>query len=306
MSFNVGTLLAKLKLDSKGFDDGVKKSTKGTTVLAGALKGLATVAMAKLTFEAAKAGGQLIDLERAFNRMARSANTTGATVIREARAITGALTNREIMNAANTLEVMGLGMQNLPRFMEIAKAASIAFGKDMNFMLDSLVVGTARQSKLILDNLGIMIEGTVTTAKVMEAGQQIIDRVGASAESAAEPMAAFSTELANVRQELEKIAAITVGPLLEGIMWRINFHRATRKKAGGMAFPTGGTIGKGTPISDLLRPGSSLQNFSGQLRHNQPGLTTVNDHVFARSRELGLPGARGARTAGRGGRPFAG
>ena len=41
--------------------------------------------------------------------------------------------------------------------MEISRASARAFGESVGFMFDSIVKGIGRQSKLILDNLGIIV-----------------------------------------------------------------------------------------------------------------------------------------------------
>jgi hypothetical protein len=252
MAFNAGTIVSKHVLDQRGFAAGAKKSEAqakglgramdnlGRTIGQGILAAGLTVATKKM-FELADAGGQLIDMRRAFERMALSAGSSSKQVVAGARAITGALTNREIMAAANTMETLGIGMDNLPRFLEIARASSIAFGKDIGFMLESISLGTARQSRLILDNLGIIVSveeankryadtlGKVAsqltdvekkqafTNEVLRQGQQIIDNVGASSESAAEPTQTLAATMTDLKDSLAVIANIALAKPFKGL-----------------------------------------------------------------------------------------
>jgi hypothetical protein len=53
---------------------------------------------------------------------------------------------------------MGIDAETIPAMMEAARAASRRFGGDISYYYQSIVTGTARQSKLILDNLGIIVD----------------------------------------------------------------------------------------------------------------------------------------------------
>jgi hypothetical protein len=241
VAFNAGTILAQLKLNTKGFTGKLKQSQsdlksfgKSIISIKNLMAGGFAAAFTVGAFKMADMGGQAIDLRRAFDRLAASAGTTGDAVIQQAKAITGALTNREIMQAANTMEIMGLGVQNLPRFLEIARAASIAFGKDVGFMLESITLGTARQSRMILDNLGIIVSADTAyanyaksmglavnqlseaqrkqafTNEVMAQGKNIIEQVGAGAESAAEPTQSFASAVSDLRDAFARGANATL------------------------------------------------------------------------------------------------
>jgi len=115
-------------------------------------------------------------------------------------------TTQMILNA-NRAIVMGIDPEYLPRMMKIARAAARAMGTDVQYMFESIAVGSARQSKLILDNLGIIVDAEAAYEKyakqlgktanqlteaekrqaflnaVMEAGENLVRKVDLSQET---------------------------------------------------------------------------------------------------------------------------
>ncbi len=235
MAFNAGTILAKLRLDAKGFVAGMKTSQKSASGLSTLMKGAFATGIAIGTFKIAEMGGRLIDLENAFDRMTKASGTSAKQVLRDAKAVTGALTNKQIIEAANMLDLLGVGLENTSRFIEIAKAAAIGLNRPIAQMLESIATGTARQSRLWLDNLGIIISITdaneayaaklgktasamTDTEKraaflnaVLDKGDDIIRKVGSEAESAAEPTQALAAQMGDFKDEVSKLVAINLG-----------------------------------------------------------------------------------------------
>lgn len=128
---------------------------------------------------------------------------------------------------------MGLPLEDLPRLIKISRAAAKAFGQSTSFMFESIVLGTARQSRLILDNLGIIINETdvykkeveklerqLTDAEkkqaffneVLKQGQNIIDRVGGEAEDTKDKIDQLSASWQNFTDEIGKTITKAVEP----------------------------------------------------------------------------------------------
>lgn len=70
----------------------------------------------------------------------------------------GTVAEMDLMKAANSALLLGLPIDRFDDMLQIARTASKATGESMEFMLQSIVTGLGRGSKLILDNLGIMID----------------------------------------------------------------------------------------------------------------------------------------------------
>ncbi|MFA7121557.1 MAG: hypothetical protein WC277_08735, partial [Bacilli bacterium] len=69
----------------------------------------------------------------------------------------GTVSETQIILNANRAMVMDIPYDYLPRMMEVSRASARAMGEDIDYMFESIVTGSARESPLILDNLGIQM-----------------------------------------------------------------------------------------------------------------------------------------------------
>lgn len=170
----------------------------------------------------------------AFGNMTKSiGQDTGAMLAKLKSASRGAIAETDLMVAANRAIIMG-GDQlasRLPELMQLARAASIATGQDMQYMLDSIVLGIARRSRLILDNLGIIVDldkanqnfakSVGKSADALTDEEQVsallndvlrvmpdyIKSVGAEATTSAEKVQGFKASLTDLKEEAGKMIA---------------------------------------------------------------------------------------------------
>jgi len=98
-------------------------------------------------------------LQRAFNRMVAAQGEDADTFMMKMQEMSSnTVTQAEIMKRANMGMLLGLDTGSLLTFMEAATTISQATGESVSYMFESLTTGTARQSKLWLDNLGILVD----------------------------------------------------------------------------------------------------------------------------------------------------
>lgn len=132
-----------------------------TGALAGFGIGLSAVGIARFSAEAVKLAASAMPIEQAFNSMASSLGQNADSMLADLQRISkGAIDQTALMTAANTAMLLGgkTLASELPTLLEVARAGSIALGQDMQFMFQSIITGIARQSPLILDNLGIVVD----------------------------------------------------------------------------------------------------------------------------------------------------
>jgi len=212
------------------------------TVAGGAISTFATVAVAGLAaagvavagFVAATAGlalaaARVSGVEFAFQRMGGSVGLS-LDALRSAAA--GTISDFELMQRSN-LALAGSGQRladefgkNLPKLLEMTRAAARATGLDFNYVFDSLVVGIKRASPRLIDNIGIQLKlgesneafaasvgKTVEqlTAEdkqlavmnaVMQAAPQYLNIFKGSQESLGEALARVKTNFTNITQTL--------------------------------------------------------------------------------------------------------
>jgi hypothetical protein len=126
-----------------------------------------TAALGKITIDAAPVEG----LSNAFDGLAASADQ-GSDELLDAlqRGSAGMIAQRDLMmsfNKAASLVSTDFAVQ-LPEAMEYLGKVSASTGQDLDFLLDSLVMGVGRISPMILDNLSIQVSQAEATERAAQ------------------------------------------------------------------------------------------------------------------------------------------
>lgn len=161
-------VLIDIKGDSKDLDDAVKKSNKslksiGDSALSAAANmaklGLAVTGIgAAYSAFAVKVALPFEGVNRAFNTLVSNQGENADVFIDKLKEMSkNTISELDLMTKANMALTLGLSTSTLVTFMEAASTIAQATGADVSDMFDSLTTGTARQSRELLDNLGIMI-----------------------------------------------------------------------------------------------------------------------------------------------------
>ena len=151
---------------------GAKKSTKVIGGVATGLRGLAKEALkAGIVFygakgiiegikHTAKISGQLKGVEGGFKSLTKGIGGASDTLNKLQKATDGTVSNLDLMTQANNAMLLGIFENNdqMGEMFDVAQRLGTALGKDTLFGVESLVTGMGRQSKLMLDNLGIIID----------------------------------------------------------------------------------------------------------------------------------------------------
>jgi len=235
----VAAISVALDLDKSRYDrkmkaaqsDGEKAKLKLERVFSRvALGGAAAagiVAAANALGKMAEAGGRALTIQAAFNR----ATGDGVGAIQSMRAATmGLVSDTELMTQANMALTLG-SANNAQQFSELAKTAQQlgrALGLDTAFALNSLNVGIARQSRLVLDNLGLIVSVEQANLKyaaalgktvaqltdlekkeafrieAMAMAQEKLEALGPTTRNAGDAFVAFRTEVTNSFDALKK------------------------------------------------------------------------------------------------------
>ena len=127
----------------------------GLGALAGAAAG-AGAALAHLAIDAAPLEG----IRGAFAALAESAGTSADEMLAALeQSSAGMISQRDLMLSFNRAsQLVGMDFaQRLPDAMQYLGRVAAATGTDLDYLLNSLVVGVGRLSPMILDNLGIQV-----------------------------------------------------------------------------------------------------------------------------------------------------
>lgn len=183
MAGNIPDLIAKLVLDSSGFNAGINEASKSAgsfssgigkavggvanfgknmlkvgTIAAGAMTG-AGIALASF----AEQGGKLENIETSFNAIAEASGKSGDAILASFKDMTGGMvTNTDAMKSYNlAAQLVNEDFANtLPNSMNYLTKVSASTGQDLGYLMDSYVRGVGRLSPMILDNLGIQVDLT--------------------------------------------------------------------------------------------------------------------------------------------------
>ena len=221
------------------------------------------IGMAAVVYASARAIGQAIDMtamgsklekqSTAFENLARSAGTSSDKIIKDLRAVSdGMVAEAELIGSAGKAMLMGIQPGEITRLMEIAAATSKSTGQTITEAFNDITMGVARQSKMILDNLGIMVDvdkanrdyaaslgktsDALTDAEkrqafmnsVMKSGEDMIRRIGASTGSLDNVNKLIAAQ-SNLWNEVSKTISASLDKELGGYVKVLNWIDAKLK-----------------------------------------------------------------------------
>jgi hypothetical protein len=178
--------------------------TNGITKIAGTL-GIAfgTQQVISFAFEVSKLAGEAEGVRAAFERLPNS--TKLMEDLKEATG--GTVSELGLMKRAVQASNFDISLAALPKLLQFATLRAQQTGQSVDYLVDSIVTGIGRKSKLILDNLGISavqlneaLGGASTAAASIG---EVADAVGKIAEANLKNMAGFSENASTKVQRLE-------------------------------------------------------------------------------------------------------
>ena len=147
---------------AKGFK--ALKNSMGSVISAGTkvAKGTALVgtALGGAGLKAVHMAGEFKKVEQGFLALNKSAGFGSGALQKYQKALDGTVSKQDIMTMSNNAMLLGIANSEdeMARLFDTAQRLASAVGEDAAFGVDSLVTGMGRQSKLMLDNLGIMVD----------------------------------------------------------------------------------------------------------------------------------------------------
>lgn len=209
MAKQEATLLLKIKESgSKALDDLKKRFVITAGDIVNAFKKVVAVISEYV--------GKAVELEGvayAFRNLAASQNKDADSMLAKMRELShGMISDLELMKQANQAMLLGLPVDRFGDMLTIARSAAKSTGQSMEFMLQSIVTGLGRGSKLMLDNLGILVN-------VDKAYEKYAISLGKTAKelTETEKKQAFINEALNIGTKNAQAAGVTSNDL--GSQW---------------------------------------------------------------------------------------
>ena len=160
--------LEKIKIATRDYINENKKATASTRILGGSF---AVLRSKMLLFQFAMALGvrQLLSfsreaskvesMERAFNTLAGGGEDASNALSKLRIATNNTMSSFDLFQQANNAMILGVSKNSdeMAEMFDIAQRLGNALGRDTAQSVESLVTGIGRQSRLMLDNIGIIV-----------------------------------------------------------------------------------------------------------------------------------------------------
>jgi len=234
---------------------------QGFVVAAGAaISAMALRQLGETAVELAKLGATAQRQETAFQDLAKQAGGSADDILAAIkRATDGTVADMDIIAAANKGLLLGLGAQadQWEQLTEVARHRARAMGLTVTQALDDITTGIGRESRMILDNLGIILDmdevlgqyadslGVATDAldamdrkqailtSVIEEGQTQIEAAGGIVSDAADQFERLDATLKNLKVSVGELLAEPISDwlgeidnLLPGVLSRLLLVKA--------------------------------------------------------------------------------
>ena len=127
--------------------------------------------------EFTKAAAKVESMGRAFNTLSGGTGKASIAMGRLQKATNGTMTEMDLLKQANSAMVLGVtkSSEEMAEMFDIAQRLGRALGQDTAMSVESLITGIGRQSRLMLDNIGIIV-------KSEEAYKAYADELGITAD----------------------------------------------------------------------------------------------------------------------------
>ena len=236
--------IVKVRKQGGMLDTSFKRNQKGATSLGNAFStmrsklllvnfamGMGINQLIKFAAESSK----LKEMETAFNTLSGGVISGAVAIERLQEATNGTMSEFDLFQQANNAMILGVSKNSdeMAEMFDMAQRLGQALGKDTKLSVESLITGIGRQSRLMLDNIGIIVKAddayrkyasklkitvdqlTDTDRKqaflnaTLEAARQKVSNLNEEVPTAAHSFARFSANVDNLQAKLgEKLAPL--------------------------------------------------------------------------------------------------
>tara|TARA_R110000744_G_scaffold139031_2_gene250032 strand:+ start:412 stop:3084 length:2673 start_codon:yes stop_codon:yes gene_type:complete len=136
-------------------------------------------------------------MERAFNTLSGGSNNATEALIKLKKATNNTMSQFDLFKQANNAMLLGVSKNSdeMAEMFDIAQRLGNALGQDTASSVESLVTGIGRQSKLMLDNIGIMVR----TKEAYEDYARVLNKSTESLTDAEKKTAFFNATMDSAR-----------------------------------------------------------------------------------------------------------
>lgn len=208
------------------------------------LMGVGVTQMVRMAQQSAK----LQNMERSFANLTKSAGSASTQISKLSAATRGTVSNFDLLQQANNAMILGVtkNSDEMANMFGMAKRLGDALGVDTTRAVESLITGIGRQSRLMLDNIGIIVKSedaykdyaasldktvdqlTDSEKKqaffnaAMDAANKKVQQLGPNTKQLSDQFAQFGATMTNLGQNISSSIAPALGAMAETISNFIN------------------------------------------------------------------------------------
>lgn len=205
LTLKVGFDIAKFQSELAKTNQSLSRWSSG---MSSAIKGLAAsfsaLTIGRFVLDISRLAGEAEGVKEAFDRLPASIQLMNDLK----RATGGTVSELDLMKRSVMASNFDISLKALPQLLEFATLRAKQTGQSIDYLVDSIVTGIGRKSKLILDNLGIsavqLTEALGGASTASSTIGEVADAVGKIAAKNLESMGKLSE---NASTKLERLAA---------------------------------------------------------------------------------------------------
>jgi hypothetical protein len=181
--------IEKMRIAMKKYTQQQAKTRKGARLLDNSLATLRSqmllfnFAMGTLGVKAlggfAKEASKVDDMARAFTNLSGGTENASIAVDKLKSATNGTIGEFDLFQQANNAMILGVtkNSDEMAHMFDVAQRLGAALGKDTAHSIESLITGIGRQSRLMLDNIGIIVKADEAYEKYARSLDTTVDKL---------------------------------------------------------------------------------------------------------------------------------
>ena len=213
----VSDVQKKTTATTKKLTDAQKKQTARTRILGGTfavvrsrllLYNFAMGLGIRQTLKFAESASKLESVSTAFNTLTGSTNATFSSLNKLQQATNDTVSEIDLLTQANNALILGVtdNTDEMAEMFDIAQRLGRALGRDTASSVESLITGIGRQSRLMLDNIGIIVKAEEAYEAFAEANGTTADKLT----DAEKKQAFFNATMESAKTKVSALGAETL------------------------------------------------------------------------------------------------
>lgn len=197
--------------------DAQKKQTQRTRILGGSFAVLRSKLLIynfamglgiRQTLKFAESASRLESVSTAFNTLTGSTNATFSSLNKLQQATNDTVSEIDLLTQANNALILGVtnNTDEMAEMFDIAQRLGRALGRDTASSVESLITGIGRQSRLMLDNIGIIVKSEEAYEAFAKANGTTADKLT----DAEKKQAFFNATMESARAKVSALGAETL------------------------------------------------------------------------------------------------